>query len=202
MHPCCLKNPSFWYLYSVPSKTDLNSTSLWGSLKVCPHQKSGWKPNLLSVFSLCLRLYAHACFCLMFENLYYLCLSCFIVIDWVSEITQSCPTLCDPVDCSPSGSSIHGILQARILEWVAISFSRGSSQPRDRTRVSRIAGRHFNLWATREAHYRSANLILIALLWVNFQRASGSQPLFFLVPFSCVNVRQGLCILLLVWKWI
>ena len=44
-----------------------------------------------------------------------------------SEVTQSCPTLCDPVDCSPPGSSVHGILQARILEWVAISFSRGSS---------------------------------------------------------------------------
>ena len=57
---------------------------------------------------------------------------------------------CDPVDCSLPGSSVHGILQARILEWVAISFSRGSSQPRDRTRVSRIGGRHFNLWATRE----------------------------------------------------
>ena len=49
------------------------------------------------------------------------------------------------------GSSLHGILQARILEWVAISFSRGSSQPRDRTWVSHIAGRRFNLWATREA---------------------------------------------------
>ena len=59
--------------------------------------------------------------------------------------------LCDPVDYSPPGSSIHGILQTRILEWVAISFSRGSSRPRDRTQVSRIAGRRFNLWATREA---------------------------------------------------
>ena len=65
---------------------------------------------------------------------------------------QSCPILCDPVDCSPPGSSIHGILQARILEWVAISFSRGSSQPRDRTQVYHIAGRRFNLWATREAY--------------------------------------------------
>ena len=55
-----------------------------------------------------------------------------------------------PVDYSPPGSSVHGILQARILEWVAISFSRGSSQPRDRTKVSRSVGRHFNLWATRE----------------------------------------------------
>ena len=55
-----------------------------------------------------------------------------------------------PVDCSPPSSSIHGILQARILEWVAISFSRGSSQPRDRTQVSHIVGRRFNLCATRE----------------------------------------------------
>ena len=62
-----------------------------------------------------------------------------------SEVAQSCSTLCDPVDCCPLGSSIHGFLQARILEWVAISFSRESSQPRDRTQVSRIAGRCFNL---------------------------------------------------------
>ena len=48
--------------------------------------------------------------------------------------------------------SIHGILQARVLEWVAISFSRGSFQPRDRTRVSHSAGRCFTVWATREAH--------------------------------------------------
>ena len=48
-----------------------------------------------------------------------------------SEVTQSCPTLCDPMDCSLPGSSIHGIFQARVLEWVAISFSRGSSRPRD-----------------------------------------------------------------------
>ena len=56
-----------------------------------------------------------------------------------------------PVDCSPPSSSVHGSLQARILEWVAISFSRGSSRPRDWTQVSHIAGRRFNLCATREA---------------------------------------------------
>ena len=50
---------------------------------------------------------------------------------------------CDPMDCSPPGSSVCGILQARILEWVAISSSRGSSQPRDQTWVSCIAGRFF-----------------------------------------------------------
>ena len=65
-------------------------------------------------------------------------------------VAQSCPTLCDPMDCSPPGFSVHGILQARILEWVVISFSRGSSQPRDRTQVSRISGRFFTVWATRE----------------------------------------------------
>ena len=64
--------------------------------------------------------------------------------------SQSCPTLCDPVDCSLPGSSVHGILQVRILEWVAISFSRGASQLRDWTWVSCIAGRRFTLWATRE----------------------------------------------------
>ena len=62
-----------------------------------------------------------------------------------NEVAQSCPTLCDPMDCNLPGSSIHGILQARILEWVAIAFSRGSSSPRDRTQVSRISGRRFNL---------------------------------------------------------
>ena len=56
----------------------------------------------------------------------------------VSKITQSCPTLCDPMDYT-----VHGNLQARILEWVAFPFSRGSSHPRDQTQVSRIAGRFF-----------------------------------------------------------
>ena len=60
-----------------------------------------------------------------------------------SEVDQSCPTLCNPMDWSLPGSSIHGIFQARVLEWVAISFSRGSSQPRDRTQVSRVVGRCF-----------------------------------------------------------
>ena len=68
-----------------------------------------------------------------------------------SEAAQSCPTRRDPVDGSLPGSSDRGILQARILEWVAISFSRGSSQTRDRNRGSRTGGRCLNLWATREA---------------------------------------------------
>ena len=68
-----------------------------------------------------------------------------------SEVAKSCPILCDPMDCSLPGSSVHGILQASILEWVAVSFSRRSSQPRDQTQVSRIAGRYFTIWATWEA---------------------------------------------------
>ena len=63
---------------------------------------------------------------------------------------QSCLTLCDTVDCNPPGSSVHGILRAGILEWAAFSFSRGSSQPRDGAQVSRVAGRCFTIWATRE----------------------------------------------------
>ena len=58
-------------------------------------------------------------------------------------VAKLCPTLCNSMDCSPPGSSVHGISQARILEWVASSFSRGSSQPRNRTHVSSSAGRLF-----------------------------------------------------------
>ena len=63
-------------------------------------------------------------------------------------VAQSCPTLCDPVDYT-----VHGILQARILEWVAFPFSRGSSQPRDRIQVSCIAGRFFTSWDTKDAQW-------------------------------------------------
>ena len=64
-----------------------------------------------------------------------------------SEVAQSCLTLCNPLDCNPPGSSVHGIFQARILEWVAISFSRRSFQPRDWTQVAHIIGRRFTIWA-------------------------------------------------------
>ena len=79
--------------------------------------------------------------------------------DWVTElnwkwkkvlVAQLCLTLCDPMDCSPPGSSVHGIFQASVLEWAAISFSRWLSWPRDRTWVSWTAGRFFTDWATRK----------------------------------------------------
>ena len=73
------------------------------------------------------------------------------VTKWVKCLSHV--WFCDPMDCSLPGSSVHGIFQARVLEWVAISFSRRSSPPRDWTWVSHVVGRHFTVWATREVSY-------------------------------------------------
>ena len=81
---------------------------------------------------------------------------CVCVCVCVHLIAQSCPMLCNPMDCSLPVSSVHKIIQARTLEWVSTSFSRGSSWPRDRTQVSCIAGRFFTVWATRAATVRVA----------------------------------------------
>ena len=78
---------------------------------------------------------------------------------FVSVTVKLCPTLCDPMDCSLPGFSVHGTFQTRILEWVAISFSRGSSQPRDQTRVSRIVGSCFTVASINSAF----NLLIIFL---------------------------------------
>ena len=102
-------------------------------------------------------------------NLQY-CVSCWYPAEWCDSIyvyaciytcvyicvvmvlvAQLCPTLCDPVDCSPPGTSLCGILQAGILKWVAIPFSRGSFWPEDWLCVSCLAGRFFTFWATRGA---------------------------------------------------
>ena len=72
----------------------------------------------------------------------------------VKVLVTQCPILCNPMDYSPPDASVHGILQASILEWVATLFSRGSSQPKDWTLVSYIAGGFFTVWATREAFLR------------------------------------------------
>ena len=76
----------------------------------------------------------------------------FIVKNSVSSVRSSQVRLCDPMNYGPPGSSVHGVLQARILAWVAIPFSKGSSWPRDQTQISCIAGRFFTIWATREAY--------------------------------------------------
>ena len=85
-------------------------------------------------------------------------------------VAQSCPTLCHSMDYSLPGSSVHEILQARILEWVDISFSGGSSQPRDRTRVSCvIASRLFTTWTTREVKvYFIVNRNMHILHWRSY----------------------------------
>ena len=83
-------------------------------------------------------------------------------------VTQLCLTFCDPLDRSPPASSVHGILQARILEWTAVPFSRGSSQPRDWTQVSHVAGRLFTVWATRKAHLLSIYYVLRPVLYAFF----------------------------------
>ena len=80
------------------------------------------------------------------------CLQCFLLL--LPSSVCACSvlgTLCNPTDCGPPGTSVHGILQARILEWVAISFSKGSSRPRYWTLVFCTAGSFFTIWATREA---------------------------------------------------
>ena len=98
-----------------------------------------------------------------------------------SEVKWSCSVVSDSLWphglCSPPGSSVHGNLQARILEWVAISFSRGSSRPRDQTHVSRIAGRCFNLWATREALWT----------WVNVKVKSLRRVRLFATPWTIAH---------------
>ena len=95
------------------------------------------------------------------------------------KVARSCLTLCDPVDCSPPSSSVHGILQARILEWVAISFSLLQIQPRDWTQVLHIAGVFFTIWATREAQNQLSvqslsHVRLFALLRYNLPMDRGA----------------------------
>ena len=116
-----------FYIYVSLPKFDL-LIFLCGIAKYVKDKTLGRKLNLWTIFSV---------------NNYFMC------VTWV----QLCPTLCDPMDCSPPGSSDPGIFQARILEWVAISYSRVSSWPRDQTCmtcVSCIAGKFFTHWATQE----------------------------------------------------
>ena len=95
-------------------------------------------------------------------SLLLLCPFCYGIIGFLKHwkvkvlVTQSCLTLCDPMDCGPPASSVHGVLQGRILEWAAITYLSRSSQPKHQTWVSCIAGRFFTIWVTKEAllkHY-------------------------------------------------
>ena len=90
----------------------------------------------------------------------------FRVLNGGGLVAKSCLTLCNLVDWSPPGSSVHGILQARIPEWVAMSFSRGSSWPRDWTLVSCIAGKFFTVWATRETSSPKRDKLWFSKAWM------------------------------------
>ena len=115
-------------------------------------------------------------------------------------VAQSCLTLCNPLDCSLPGSSVHGIFQARILEWVAISFSRGYSQPRDQTCISCLlctADGFFNCWAIRETCEISweTSTILYIYLFLFFCMHSAGLWCHFLnlfVPFYMTSCGQVL----------
>ena len=122
--------------------------------------------------------------------------SCHLRLLFISlkvKVTQSCLTLCDPIDCSPPGSSVHGILQARILEWLAIPFSRGSSWLRNQTQVSCFVGTFFAVWATRHylcVYWRTKN-ISISLFY-----AVKSWRMWFNIRILAWNVNFLLCLLL------
>ena len=107
------------------------------------------------------------------------------------------------MDCSLPRSSIHGIFQARVLEWVAISFSRGSSQSRDRTWVSRIVGRRFTIWATREVSFPT----FLPFFRISHQRATSvyselmSGAKVFSTFFTLVGFSTRTCSLMLNMLW-
>ena len=93
-------------------------------------------------------------------------------------VTRSCLTLCNPMDCSLPGYSVYVILQASILQWVAVPFTRRSPQPRDWTCVSCIVGRFFTVWTTREAHSFMHEVWINHIHWV-------SQIMVWKCPFLC-----------------
>ena len=86
--------------------------------------------HMIYNYNFCVYIYIYMCICVL--------------------VVQFCPAPCSHTDCSPPGSSVHGIFQTRILEWISIPFSKGSSQPRNQTWVSCIAGKLFTDWASRE----------------------------------------------------
>ena len=104
-------------------------------------ERGGLQSMVEEYFSDCFVYVAPNSFSLIMRNLYlFVC-----VYTYMCLVAQSCPILCDLIDCSLPGSSVHGILQARILKGVAMPSFRASSQPRDRTQVSLIAGGFFTI---------------------------------------------------------
>ena len=123
-------------------------------------------------------------------------------------VAQSCLTICDPVDCSLPGSSVHGILQARILKWIVIPFSRGSSQPRDRTQISCIAATRgapvflpgnfhgqrslvdYSLWSRKELD--TTEQLILSLFWSPSQSPLLKRPLCLHTIFLAMHFSSSL----------
>ena len=121
-----LLSPSFWWLLAIFGMSQTVDTSPQ-SLPVCV---------CVCVYSLCISVCISVSnFSLLRTRSYQTCVCVYMHARWL----QLCLTLCYPMDCSPPGSTVHRILQARIVEWVTIPFSRGSSWPRDWTQVSYLS---------------------------------------------------------------
>ena len=111
----------------------------------------------------------------------------------VCSVTQSCPILCNPVDCSPPGSSVHGIFQARVLEWGAISFSRDLPDPGikpESLRSPALAGSSLAIWAHRV--FKIVKILYTRLLWRLYVIIYLSKPTEYMAPTVNPNVKCGL----------
>ena len=111
-------------------------------------------------------------------------------------VAQSCPALCNPMDCNAPGSSLSMEFQARILDWVAIPFPTEFSQPRDQTLVYHNAGNFFTIWATREAGYRHTktkqNSNMMLLIFIIFKLFLSNQECCFQLSFKTLQVLSHL----------
>ena len=126
----------------------------------------GWRADKTIVMESILSLWCYYGVIPISETENYIIAILIITIHKWSEVAQSCLTLCNPMDCSLPGSSVHGIFQTRILEWVAISFSRRSFRPRDWTQVSHIVDRRLTIWATRAVQdIVCINYLLFVFYW-------------------------------------
>ena len=118
--------------------------------------------------------------------------------------TQSCMTLCNSMDCSPPVSSVHGILQASILEWVVIPFSRRSSWHKDQTQVFCTAGRFFTVWTIREAHLTAYLHLISSFLEISLNLLSVTCSSFYSVWLHCFSFNFRIyflvfCLIILIW---
>ena len=137
----CSKGPSHFHITLLTSRKT-SSLKISGSREIKAFLEEQWKTKLIKIQASLVLVLTKP---LRRRKANHFILLCLVLV------TQSCPTLHYRMDYSPPGSSVHGILQARVLEWIVVSFSRGSSWFRNWTQVSYIIGGCFTVWATREA---------------------------------------------------